>query len=344
MIVITSIPVYAILSLVVTPLFKKRLDEKFNAGAETSSFLVESINGVQTVKSFAIEDKFEQKWGELQADYVKASYKTSMLSQTAGSIGQFVQKVFDLMILYFGALHVINGNFTVGQLVAFRMLSGRISGPVLRLGQLWQENRYAVMCGGSMMYVDAVCRGIDELPTISAAIREKAMAIYEEGGLSLLQKTLQRLDPEYYEIVDKNNHKRLVHAIEIIMEAGVPYSSLRTGEVKQRDFRIVKVAINYEREQLFDRINRRVEKMIAEGLEEEARRVYHLRHLNSLNTVGYKEMFAYFDGTMDYETAIARIAKNTRVYAKKQLTWLKKDPTIHYLNPSTAFEELMALI
>lgn len=212
------------------------------------------------------------------------------------------------------------------------------------LGKLWQENRYALMCGGSMMYVDAVCRGIDELPTISAAIREKAMAIYEEGGLSLLQKTLQRLDPEYYEIVDKNNHKRLVHAIEIIMEAGVPYSSLRTGEVKQRDFRIVKVAINYEREQLFDRINRRVEKMIAEGLEEEARRVYHLRHLNSLNTVGYKEMFAYFDGTMDYETAIARIAKNTRVYAKKQLTWLKKDPTIHYLNPSTAFEELMALI
>lgn len=212
------------------------------------------------------------------------------------------------------------------------------------LGQLWQENRYAVMCGGSMMYVDAVCRGIDELPTISAAIREKAMAIYEEGGLSLLQKTLQRLDPEYYEIVDKNNHKRLVHAIEIIMEAGVPYSSLRTGEVKQRDFRIVKVAINYEREQLFDRINRRVDKMIAEGLEEEARSVYHLRHLNSLNTVGYKEMFAYFDGTMDYETAIARIAKNTRVYAKKQLTWLKKDPTIHYLNPSTAFEELMALI
>ena len=212
------------------------------------------------------------------------------------------------------------------------------------LGKLWQENRYALMCGGSMMYVDAVCRGIDELPTISAAIREKAMAIYEEGGLSLLQKTLQRLDPEYYEIVDKNNHKRLVHAIEIIMEAGVPYSSLRTGEVKQRDFRIVKVAINYEREQLFDRINRRVDKMIAEGLEEEARSVYHLRHLNSLNTVGYKEMFAYFDGTMDYETAIARIAKNTRVYAKKQLTWLKKDPTIHYLNPSTAFEELMALI
>lgn len=142
---IVSIPVYAILSLVVTPIFKKRLDEKFNAGAETSSFLVESINGVQTVKSFAIEDKFEQKWGDLQADYVKAGYKTSMLSSTAGTIGQFVQKVFDLLILYFGALSVMNGKFSVGQLVAFRMLSGRISGPVLRLVQLWQEYQQASM-------------------------------------------------------------------------------------------------------------------------------------------------------------------------------------------------------
>ena len=145
MIVIASIPVYAILSLVVTPIFKKRLDEKFNAGAETSSFLVESINGVQTVKSFAIEDKFEQKWGDLQADYVKAGYRTSMLSSTAGTIGQFVQKVFDLLILYFGALSVMNGEFSVGQLVAFRMLSGRISGPVLRLVQLWQEYQQASM-------------------------------------------------------------------------------------------------------------------------------------------------------------------------------------------------------
>ena len=143
MIVIASIPVYVILSLVVTPIFKQRLDEKFNAGAETSSFLVESINGVQTVKSFAIEDKFEQKWGDLQADYVKAGYKTSMLSSTAGNIGQFVQKVFDLLILYFGAIAVMNGDFTVGQLVAFRMLSGRISGPVLRLVQLWQEYQQA---------------------------------------------------------------------------------------------------------------------------------------------------------------------------------------------------------
>lgn len=145
MIVIASIPIYAILSLSVTPVFKKRLDEKFNAGAESSSFLVEAINGIQTVKSYAIEDRFEHKWDDLQASYVKAGYKTTMLSQTAGSLGQFIQKVFDLLVLYFGALAVIDGNFTIGQLVAFRMLSGRISGPVLRLVQLWQEYQQAAL-------------------------------------------------------------------------------------------------------------------------------------------------------------------------------------------------------
>ena len=142
-IVLCSIPVYAILSAIVTPLFKKRLDEKFETGANTQSFLVESITGVQTVKSYALEPKFEKKWGELQADYVKASYKTSMVSATAGSTGQFIQKVFDLLILFFGAKAVMDGNFSVGQLVAFRMLSGRVSGPVLRLVQLWQEYQQA---------------------------------------------------------------------------------------------------------------------------------------------------------------------------------------------------------
>ncbi|MBO7474750.1 MAG: type I secretion system permease/ATPase [Ruminococcus sp.] len=142
-IVLFSVPVYAILSAIVTPLFKKRLDEKFETGANTQSFLVESITGVQTVKSYALEPKFEKKWGELQADYVKASYRTSMVSATAGTTGQFIQKVFDLLILFFGAKAVMDGNFTVGQLVAFRMLSGRVSGPVLRLVQLWQEYQQA---------------------------------------------------------------------------------------------------------------------------------------------------------------------------------------------------------
>ena len=142
-VVLCSIPVYAILSAIVTPLFKKRLDEKFETGANTQSFLVESITGVQTVKSYALEPKFEKKWGDLQSDYVKASYKTSMVSATAGTTGQFIQKVFDLLILFFGAKAVMDGNFTVGQLVAFRMLSGRVSGPVLRLVQLWQEYQQA---------------------------------------------------------------------------------------------------------------------------------------------------------------------------------------------------------
>lgn len=142
-IVLCSIPVYAVLSAVLTPLFKKRLDEKFETGANTQSFLVESITGVQTVKSYALEPKFEKKWSDLQSDYVKASYKTSMVSATAGTTGQFIQKVFDLLILFFGAKAVMDGNFTVGQLVAFRMLSGRVSGPVLRLVQLWQEYQQA---------------------------------------------------------------------------------------------------------------------------------------------------------------------------------------------------------
>lgn len=142
-IVLCSIPVYALLSAVVTPLFKKRLDEKFEAGANTQSFLVESITGVQTVKSYALENRFEEKWGDLQSEYVKASYKTSIVSQTAGTTGQFIQKIFDLLILFFGAKLVMDGSFSVGQLVAFRMLSGRVSGPVLRLVQLWQEYQQA---------------------------------------------------------------------------------------------------------------------------------------------------------------------------------------------------------
>ena len=212
------------------------------------------------------------------------------------------------------------------------------------LPRLWEENDNVVMCGGSMMYVDAVTKGIDELPTITPEIREKAMAIYREGGIEQLRSTLLELDPIYYNQVDLNNHKRLVHAIEITMQAGVPYSSLRTGESKKRPFRIVKMALDYDREVLFNRINRRVEAMMVAGLEQEARNVYHLRHLNSLNTVGYKEMFAYFEGVMDYETAVARIGKNTRVYAKKQLTWNKRDGELHLLNPDTAFEQAIALI
>lgn len=202
------------------------------------------------------------------------------------------------------------------------------------LDQIWAGNDYAVMCGGSMMYIDAVTKGIDNLPTISDEIREKALKIYTSGGIPALIDTLRGLDPEYLATCDLNNHRRLVHAIEISMQAGVPYSSLRSGAVKQRPFRIIKFAINHPRDILFHRINTRVEAMIEAGMEDEARRVYPLRHLNSLNTVGYKELFAMMDGTMPREVAIPRIAKNTRVYAKKQLLWLSKDPSVILLDPA----------
>lgn len=193
-------------------------------------------------------------------------------------------------------------------------------------------NGTAVMCGGSMMYVDAVCRGIDLLPTVSPEIRQYALALWQEGGNEAVIDRLRRLDPEYLETVDLKNHRRLVHALEICLESGRPYSELRTGAVKPRPFEIEKYAIDLPREVLFDRINRRVERMIEEGLLEEARRVFPLRTLNSLNTVGYKELFAFFDGLWDLPTAVARIQKNTRVYAKKQLTWLRRDADVRWLS------------
>lgn len=212
------------------------------------------------------------------------------------------------------------------------------------LPSMWEKSPYAVMCGGSMMYVDAVTRGIDDLPTVSDSVRRHVMDLYESEGIEGIRATLRNLDPDYLAIADPANHRRLIHAIEISLEAGQPYSSLRTGTVKERPFKTVKMMIDYPRETLFDRINRRVDAMIEAGFIEEARRVYPLRHLNSLNTVGYKEMFAAFDGTMTLDTAIERMKKNTRVYAKKQLTWLKRDPSVIRLNPSTSLTDALTAL
>lgn len=209
------------------------------------------------------------------------------------------------------------------------------------LPKLFERHDYVVMCGGSMMYVDAVCNGIDDIPTVSDDVRNEAYSILETEGLEEVTRRVKEVDPEYYEIADKQNAKRLVHALEIYMQSGKPFSSFRTGAKKERPFRILKYSLEMPREELFARINSRVDKMMELGLEEEARSVYHLRHLNSLNTVGYKEMFAYFDGTMDFITARERIKKNTRVYAKKQMTWYAKDPDIIYLHPSTAVTEIL---
>lgn len=207
--------------------------------------------------------------------------------------------------------------------------------------RIFAERDYAVMCGGSMLYVDAICRGIDDIPTISDEVRSRVAEMVATCSAEELRETLRSLDPAYHAIVDLNNTKRVAHAIEICLQAGVPYSTLRTGKAKPRDFEIMKIALNLPREELFDRINRRVDAMVEQGLEEEARRVYPLRHLNSLNTVGFKEMFAYFDGTMERTIAIERIKKNTRVYAKKQLTWFQRDTTVRWLHPSAPLSDFM---
>ena len=190
--------------------------------------------------------------------------------------------------------------------------------------RLLEEKGSAVVCGGSMMYIDALCDGIDDLPTVPADVRDSLTAEWKSRGDDWLRGLLKNLDPEYWHKVDLRNVKRVFHAVEISMTAGRPYSELITGKKTERDFRIEKIFTNLDRETLFDRINKRVDRMMEAGLEEEARSVYPIRHYNSLNTVGLKEMFAMIEGKMDRKTAVERIKKNTRVYAKKQMTWLRR--------------------
>lgn len=212
------------------------------------------------------------------------------------------------------------------------------------LDDIFSRADYAVVCGGSMMYVDALTRGIDDMPTVSPEVRQRVRDLYETHGAEGLAALLEITDPDYWARVDRANTRRVMHALEISMQAGVPYSTLLTGERRERPFRTVKMMIGHTREALFDRINRRTDAMIAGGLIDEARALLPMRHLNSLNTVGYKEMFACFDGLMDLPTATARIAKNTRVYAKKQLTWLRRDPDIITLDPSNPFPAALEAI
>lgn len=199
--------------------------------------------------------------------------------------------------------------------------------------RLFTRHDTLLLTGGSMMYIDAVCNGIDEIPTISEEVRRAVVTRYEEEGLDVLLEELQRLDPDFYEKVDRRNPKRVIHAVEICRMTGQPYSSLRTETKKERPFDIVKIGLTRPREELYERISSRVDAMMRDGLEAEARRLYPYRHLNALNTVGYKEMFAYFDGTYDLPTAVEKIKRNTRVYARKQMTWFRRDDTIVWFTP-----------
>jgi tRNA dimethylallyltransferase len=202
------------------------------------------------------------------------------------------------------------------------------------LAELHSTHETILMCGGSMMYIDAVCKGIDEIPTVDESLRAELKDLYDQEGIDPIRQQLKILDPLFYNQVDLMNHKRVIHALEICLMAGKPYSSLRTNEAKQRPFRMIKIGLTRDREELYARINQRVDEMMEQGLLEEARSVYHLRHLNSLNTVGYKELFSYLSGECSLDFAVEKIKQNTRIYSRKQMTWFKRDKEIQWFHPN----------
>ena len=202
-----------------------------------------------------------------------------------------------------------------------------------KIRELHHTAEVVLLVGGSMMYIDALCKGIDDIPTIDPELREQLMNRMEVEGVEAIRDLLKKLDPVFYAQVDLNNAKRVLHAVEVCMMAGKPYSSLRTNQPKKREFDILKIGLNREKTELYDRIDKRVDIMLEEGLEGEARSLYPLRHLNPLNTVGYKEFFEYFDNKIDYEEAVRLIKRNSRRYAKKQLSWFRRDTAIHWFHP-----------
>ena len=222
--------------------------------------------------------------------------------------------------------------------------AGRFEMDALRkLEELFQTNDFVLMTGGSMLYIDAVCKGIDDIPDVDNDLREELLNRYQQEGIENIRAELKILDPEYHQMVDKKNHKRIIHALEICLMSGKPYSSFRKESSKERPFQIVKIGLNMSREELYDRINKRVDIMFENGLLEEAKRFYPYKNLNSLNTVGYKELFEYFDGNWTLDFAKNMIKQNSRRYAKKQLSWFNRDKEIHWFHPLQE-KEIMELI
>lgn len=226
-------------------------------------------------------------------------------------------------------------HFFVGNLIIHDYYSAsRYEEDVLALIDEHSEQKIHLLSGGSMMYIDAVCNGIDDIPTVQMEIRQELLSRYEKEGIEKMRDELRLLDPEYYAIVDLKNPKRIIHALEICYQTGKTYTSFRTNTRKERPFKVVKIGLDRPREELYDRINKRVLQMIDDGMIEEARSVYPYRDLNSLNTVGYKELFQYFDGALTLPEAIEKIQNNSRKYARKQLTWFRRDKSIKWFNPN----------
>lgn len=226
---------------------------------------------------------------------------------------------------YFIGTHTLEQDYSAGQYETDAMQV---------IEKLFEQSDYAVLTGGSMMYIDAVCNGMDDIPNVSDKVRQHVQHLYQTQGLTALQTLLKELDPAHYQKVDLCNYRRVMHAVEVCLETGKPYSSLLTHSKKERPFQIIKIGLNRPRPELYQRINQRVELMIADGLEEEARRVYPYKNNNSLNTVGFKEWFDYWDGKTDNkQRVIELIQQNSRHYAKRQLTWFKRDSDITWFHP-----------
>jgi len=225
---------------------------------------------------------------------------------------------------YFIGTHSIHDEYNAGQyeLDVMELLS-----------ELFQSHNVVMLVGGSMMYIDAVCNGIDDIPTVDAQTRERWQKIYAEKGLTFIQDELKKLDPKHYSEVDPHNYKRILHALEICEITGKPFSDIRTGRKKQRPFNIVKLGLNRPRPELYERINARVLQMMDEGLLQEATQYYPYKHLNTLNTVGYKELYEYMDGNWSLDFAINMIQQDSRRYAKKQMSWFNRDQEIAWFHP-----------
>ena len=202
------------------------------------------------------------------------------------------------------------------------------------------SSKVSLLSGGSMMYIDAVCKGIDDIPTIRPEVRQEMMQLLESEGLEKMCELLHEWDPEHWAVVDRNNPRRVIHALEICKQTGRTYTSFRSNTIKERPFNIIKIGLNRDRDTLYQRINQRVLQMIDDGMIEEAQRVYPKRMLNSLNTVGYKELFEYLDGLTTLDEAIFKIQSNTRRYARKQLTWYKRDAEMTWFSPDN-IEEIL---
>lgn len=208
------------------------------------------------------------------------------------------------------------------------------------LEKLFIDHRVVLLSGGSMMYIDALCKGMDDIPTIDPEIREYWVEVYQQKGLQFIQEELHRLDPKHYEEVDLQNHKRVIHALEVCQMTGRSYSELRSGQSKVRPFNILKIGLNLPRPELYARINTRVDQMMANGLLEEAAPFFEHRQLNSLNTVGYKELYEYMEGKCTLAEAVEQIKTDSRRYAKRQLTWFRRDADIHWFHPDESAQVL----